>query len=111
MKVSKQVVGNVLVLRPDGRVDNQGASVLQEALAAGLAGPGQAVLLDMGDIDHIGSAGLAALLMAVKEAKRLKKQFAVADLTPVVKDIFVVTRFALLVQVFQTTSFALNKMS
>jgi hypothetical protein len=57
--------------------------------------------------EYISSAGLRALMMGSKQAKAVNGRLAVAALGPVVKEIFEISRFSLVVQVFDTSTEAL----
>ena len=68
---------------------------------------GASVLVDFSAVEYISSAGLRALMMGSKQSKATNGRLAVAALAPVVKEIFEISRFSLVVQVFDTTADAL----
>jgi anti-sigma B factor antagonist/stage II sporulation protein AA (anti-sigma F factor antagonist) len=69
---------------------------------------GARVLINLSGVDYISSAGLRALMMASKQSKASEGRLAVAALSPVVQEIFTISRFALVVQVFNTPDEAIE---
>lgn len=107
MEIGERRDGNISVLRPVGRIDNETSADFQTKLLAVITPDGAAVLVDFSAVDYISSAGLRALMMASKQSKAAKGKLAVAALTPVVKEIFDISRFSFVVQVFDTVADAL----
>jgi anti-anti-sigma factor len=105
VEISEQRNGDVIVLGPVGRIDNDTSPGFQAKLV-GL--DGARVLVDLTGVDYISSAGLRALMMASKQSKASAGRLAVASLGPVVKEIFEISRFSLVVQVFDTPVEALE---
>ena len=106
MEIGERRDGNILVLRPVGRIDNDTSPDFQSRLLSGLSA-GTTVLVDFAAVEYISSAGLRALMMGSKQAKASKGRLAVAALGPVVKEIFEISRFSMVVEVFGTTADAL----
>jgi len=102
VEISEARQDDVVVLRPVGRINNDTSSAFQSRLLACL-GAGS-VLVDLSGVEYISSAGLRALMMGSKESQKTGGRLAVAGLTPVVKEIFEISRFFHVVQVFETPS-------
>lgn len=96
-----------MVLRPVGRINNDTSAAFQTRLSASVAAAGTAVLVDFSGVEYISSAGLRALMVASKQSKAAQGRLAVTSLTPVVKEIFDISRFSYVVQVFETPAEAL----
>lgn len=107
MEVGERREGDILILLPVGRIDNDTSPAFQARLLAALASPGAAVLIDFSGVEYISSAGLRALMMGSRQAKAVKGRLGVAALGPVVKEIFEISRFSLVVQVYETAAEAL----
>ena len=101
MEISERHEGKIAVLAPIGRLDNETSAEFQNKLLFALAAGG-VILVDFSGVEYISSAGLRALMMAAKKAKAGSGKIAVAALTPMVKEIFAISRFALIVQVFDS---------
>ncbi len=109
MQITTQTLGSVRVLAISGRVDQAHAKPLEEALAPHLAQctvGGQPLALDFAGVDYISSVGLRVLLLAAKQAKAQSGRIAVAALSPMVAEVFRVSRFDLVISVHTTVEAA-----
>jgi anti-anti-sigma factor len=68
-------------------------------------------VLDLSKVDYISSAGLRVLMLARKQAKAQGGTLVVAGLTPVVKEIFEISRFTVVFEVFASVRDALARIS
>jgi anti-anti-sigma factor len=68
-------------------------------------------VLDLSGVDYISSAGLRVLMLARKQAKVQGGTLVVAGLTPVVKEIFEISRFTVVFEVFGSVRDALVRIS
>lgn len=99
-----------LVLRPAGRIDHATADAFQAALQPHLeqARAGAApVVLDMQGVDYISSVGLRVLMMAARQAHDQQGRLVVAGLTPLVKEVFEISRFNLVFDLYDDLPAAL----
>jgi len=108
VEIGERKQGNVVVLCPVGRIDNDTSPGFQSKLLAAATPSGCAVLVDLSRVEYVSSAGLRALMMGAKQAKVSKGRLAVAELKPVVKEIFAISRFSYVVEVFGTSAEALQ---
>ncbi len=107
MEITERRQGDVAVLCPAGRIDNDTSAAFQDKLLATVGAAGASVVLDLAKVEYISSAGLRALMMASKQAKATKGRIAVAALGPVVKEIFAISRFSYVVPVFDSPADAI----
>jgi len=110
--VSKRFADTVVVL-PRGRIDHATAEQFKAALALHLA-PGAArdpLVIDLTGVEYISSVGLRVLMLASKQAKAQGCALAVCGLQPVVREIFEISRFNLVLQVFPSLREALAALS
>jgi anti-anti-sigma factor len=101
---------DVLVARPAGHIDQARADDFLAALRAALAlckSESTALLVDFSAVDYISSVGLRALMLTAREAKAAGIGLALAALTPLVQEIFQISRFDLVVTVHPTLESAL----
>lgn len=114
MEFSSKRFADVFVAAPVGRVDHSNAESLHCALAPLLAqidGASYALVLDFGRIEYISSVGLRVLMMAAKQARAHQARIAVAALQPVVAEIFSISRFNHVLDVFPSVRDALAQVS
>jgi anti-sigma B factor antagonist len=107
MEISEQRQGDVVVLLPVGHLNNDTSPAFQQRLLGAVGSAGVAVVVDLSGVDYVSSAGLRALMRASKQSKTTDGRIAVAGLTTVVKEIFAISRFSLVVQVFETPAEAI----
>jgi len=105
---------DTVVLFPVGRIDHATADPLRDAIAPHV-GPSAAgrdrVVIDLSGVEYISSVGLRVLMVASKEAKTHGRTLAVCGLQPVVREIFEISRFNLVLKVFATLREALSAVS
>jgi anti-sigma B factor antagonist len=108
------VYGNALVLGVSGRLDQGTCENFRNALAPHLANSlaaGQGIVLDLSKLDYVSSAGLRCFMLAAKEAKAKSGKILVADLQPMVAEIFQISRFDLVLPVYAHVADALAAVS
>lgn len=102
---------DVAVLHVAGRLDLGLADAFRTALTphlgACVAG-GDGIVLDLAGVDYISSAGLRVLMLAARQAKAQGGAVAVAALQPVVREIFEIAKFTLVLPCFGTVAEALR---
>lgn len=114
MDVSCSRFADVVVAAPAGRVDHTNAESLSSALAPLLSpidGRARALVLDFERVDYISSVGLRVLMVAAKEARACRSRIAVAALQPVVGEIFAISRFDHVLDVFASVREAIALIS
>ena len=114
MELAAKRFADTVALYPTGRIDHATADSFKTALAPHLAavatGCDRAVI-DLAGVEYISSVGLRVLMLASKQVKAQGGALAVADLQPVVREIFEISRFNLVLEVFPTLREALAKLS
>ena len=103
VEIGEQREDEILVLRPVGRLNNDSSPDFQARLLAWVDS-NDAVVIDFASVEYISSAGLRALMMASRRAKARGGRLAVAELAPLVKEVFTISRFDQVVQVFDSTA-------
>ena len=105
---------DTVVLAPAGRIDHGSAEAFKDALRPHLercATARDQLVLDLSGVDYISSAGLRVLMLARKQAKAQGGTLVVAGLGPVVKEIFEISRFTAVFDIFPTVREALVRIS
>ena len=90
-------------------MDQAHAKLLESELAPHLAlctPGGESIVLDFSGVDYISSVGLRVLLLAAKQTKTQDGRIAIAALTPMVAEVFKVSRFDLVLNVHDTVDAA-----
>jgi anti-sigma B factor antagonist len=88
MDLSQQDVGGVTVVQVKGRIDSTTAPALGDRLRANLAAPEVRVVLDLGALDYISSAGFRVLLLAAKRADEAGSRLVLCGISGKVSQLF-----------------------
>ena len=110
MELVEQMHGAVKVATVSGRIDQTTAAQFQNLLAPLLvtAKAGAApLLLDFSGVDYISSVGLRVLMLAARQVKTQQGQIAIAALSPMVAEVFQISRFHLVLPVHPDVATAL----
>lgn len=93
MNCSERKAGGSIVLAPIGRLELTNADACKEILLRAVGEAERAVILDLGQLEYISSAGLRSLMIAIKTAKAKSVGVGIAAMQPVVREIFKISRF------------------
>jgi anti-anti-sigma factor len=114
MDLAPRRFADAVVLRPAGRINHVSSdefkSALEPFLASCAAGQDQ-IVLDLSALEYISSAGLRVLMLAKKQAKAQGGTLVVAGLASVVKEIFEISKFTVVFEVFPGVREALARIS
>lgn len=102
MEIDGAPLGNYVVLRPVGRIDNATSGEFQTGLLQATTTGAADVIIDFAAVDYVSSGRLRALIMAVKQ-KPANRRIAVAGLHVVVQEIFRIARLRQVIPIFGTT--------
>ena len=98
------------VVAPSGRIDHASADAFAAALQPHVerckAGE-PPLVIDMSGIDYISSVGLRVLMVAAKQAEAQAGRIAIAGLTPMVREVFEISRFDMVFSIFDDVEQAL----
>lgn len=114
MNVSSRRFGSAVVLRVEGRLDQDTCGGFTTELMTSVDGAtrvGGAIVLDLSALEYVSSAGLRCFMLASREAKAHRGRIFVAALQPMVSEIFAISHFNLVFQVFPTVREALAAVS
>ena len=114
MQTAHRSFGDVVVLTATGRIDYLVAADFERALLpllAPFAGSQRSLILDLADVEYISSVGLRVLMIATKTLRGGGARLGVASLQPAVREIFAVSRFDRVVEIFPSVEAALAAFS
>jgi len=105
---------DVLVVAVKGRIDYMNAEEFKSALLPLLENCAQGrdqVVLDLSRLEYVSSAGLRVLMIAAKDVRARKGRLVAVSLQPVVREIFEISRFTLVFDIFESVQDALRALS
>jgi anti-sigma B factor antagonist/stage II sporulation protein AA (anti-sigma F factor antagonist) len=111
---SSRQIADVVVATPVGRIDHAAAPVLEQALLPLLipsTGSSVGLIVDLAEVEYISSVGLRVLMVAAKQARASGVRIAVAALQPIVAEIFAISRFDAVLDVYPSVRSALEGIS
>jgi len=104
--------GSIPVAAPAGRLDQSSATAFEQALLPLLDDSSAAgLIVDLGQVEYISSVGLRVLMIAAKQMRARKARIAAAALQPIVAEIFAISRFDSVFEVFPSVRDALCAVS
>lgn len=91
MTINKELNGKTLTLRIVGRLETSTAPELEETIDASLSGV-EELILDMGELEYVSSAGLRVILKAQK-AMNTQGSMKVTHVNETIMEVFDITGF------------------
>ena len=101
--------GSIAILYPAGHLcQPESVSDLEATLNRLLADGCQQVIINMADVLHMNSTGLGAIMTAhIRYSKQPNHRLALCALTPHLENIFVITKLALVIDLYPSEESAL----
>ena len=106
--------GDIVVVCPSGRIDHSNAAAFQQALQPYIddCEAHQGVLvLDLSGLEYMSSVGLRVLVVAAKQIEGTQATVVVCALQPVMQEIFSISRFDLIFDVYETREAAVGALA
>ncbi len=98
METRTDRTGGVLVVRTGGRLDGVNAREFEDALQGVIDDSDRAVILDLGRLTYISSAGLRVILLVAKTLQRQDGNLTVCSLSGPVREVFETSGFDKMIQ-------------
>ena len=114
MNVADKRYANAIVLQVSGRLDQETCEGFRLQLTEYVeraVREKSGLVLDFKGLEYVSSAGLRCLLVASRQMKAAKGRILVADMQPMVAEIFAISHFDLLFEVVPTVREALAAVS
>jgi|SRR5687767_4974886 anti-sigma B factor antagonist len=114
MNVTSRRYANAVVVHAAGRLDQDTCEAFRGDLLKHVdeaAHNGGAIVLDLSALEYVSSAGLRCFMLASRQAKAQHGRIFVAALQPMVSEIFQISHFNLVFQVFPTVREAVGAVS
>ena len=108
MDVEEQLDAGVLVVSPIGRLDSLTSPVLGARLDRLVENGTSRMVLDLGRVDFVSSAGLRVILAALKKARAAKGRFALCSVQPSVQEVLEISGFTVLLSIHPGRAAALE---
>jgi anti-sigma B factor antagonist len=104
MVINVEQQDSVAIIRPVGYVDAVTAGALADALNGQLRAGNARLVVDLGQLDYMSSAGLRVLLASLKEARRQAGDLRLANAKAEVSQVLEMSGFSKILQVYGTVA-------
>ena len=114
MECRAQQLANVILVQVTGRIDHTTAKAFEDTLLPlldGYSGEEAKALLDLNGVVYMSSAGLRVLILAAKQCQKQNGQIVIAELQPLLQEVFRIGRLETVFKVFKTVREALEVIS
>ena len=101
---------NTLVVKVEGRVDGANAREFQDELEAAVEETDRVVVLDLGQLSYISSAGLRVILLTVRTLRQQDTKFAVCSLADPIREIFEISGFDKIIPIHASRAEAVSEL-
>jgi anti-anti-sigma factor len=108
MQISVKTTNEVKVLAFEGRLDTQTSPDAQQQLTRLIEEGATKILVNLEKVDYISSAGLRVLLVVAKQLKATDGELRICSLNEVVKEVFDISGFDLILPISASESEALE---
>jgi anti-anti-sigma factor len=88
MGINVEKLKRVVLITVDGRIDSTNASELDDALKETLNEGSNNLIVNLGDVEYMSSAGLRALVSALRESKKKRGDLVISAPSARVSEIF-----------------------
>ncbi len=103
MNITQQQQQNgIITLNIAGRLDAVTALDAEKEFEKILQEGSEQLLVDLGELDYISSAGLRVLLVVAKKIQQNGGKVVLAELTPNVKEVFEISGFSSIFKIFDS---------
>ncbi len=106
----KGIERDAKIIAVRGRIDGTSADDLQKQLLEWIGQGHIKMIVDMGELDYISSAGLRSILVASKDVKSKNGKLMLCALKSSVKEVFDISGFNLIIPIYESVEAALEKM-
>jgi anti-sigma B factor antagonist len=110
MDVVQKKQGKALILSVSGRLDAVTSPIFEDRLVRLIEGEEGNIILDLGQLDYLSSAGLRAILSVAKKIPR-SEQMIVCNLSGMIREVFSISGFDGIFPIADSIEEALGKAS
>ena len=114
MECKVQTLADVVLIEVEGRIDHSTAPAFGSVLLPQVEGgdsENKKLVLDLGKVTYMSSAGLRVLMIAAKGCRKQASRIVLAALQPTIQEVFKIGRFDRVLETFPTVRQALMKLS
>lgn len=107
MNIDTEQNGGLTVLKMSGKLDTVSSPDVQQIVVEAIDTADEGVVIEMSNVSFVSSAGLRVMLIGAKASKAKGKAFRLAGLNDGVGDVFRMTGFDRLIDIYDDTDAAI----
>ncbi|NDV28397.1 STAS domain-containing protein [Desulfovibrio sp. JC010] len=111
MEINSKKVGNVLIMSIKGRLDALTSTELEGKMCKLIEDGETKIVFDLGELEYISSAGLRAILFCAKKLKSTDGTIAFANITGMISEVFEISGFGTMFNIYNSALTAAEKIS
>jgi stage II sporulation protein AA (anti-sigma F factor antagonist) len=111
MNITFEKIGQVLLVAPEGKISSVNAAQAEADIMARVTAGERDLLLDMGKLDYISSAGLRVVLLVAKKLKQSGGVLVLYAMQSQIREVFDISGFLNILTVTETREQALTHFS
>ncbi|WP_031484742.1 STAS domain-containing protein [Maridesulfovibrio frigidus] len=111
MELNQKKVENATIVRMEGRLDALTSPNFEDAICKLIKDGEIRLVFDLGDLEYISSAGLRAILSTAKRLKAEDGAIAFANITGMISEVFEISGFGSMFNIYSSALTAANKIS
>ena len=111
MDIQTEREENTLIAKAAGRIDGVNARDFEEAMKAAISEDDNAVIMDLGELSYISSAGLRVILLIAKGLRKRNAEFMLCSLSDPIREVFEISGFDKVIPVHASRADALATLS
>ncbi len=108
MEITRKKSEPAEIIMVKGRIDAQSSCILDENLMEAIESGSDKIIINMNEVDYISSSGLRVMLLALKKVRLSEGDIKLSGLKPFVMDVFVVSGFKNIFNIYNTDNEALS---
>ena len=100
MKIGEEKRSDLRIFTVSGKLDAENSAALERRLNDSIRLEEENIIVNLGQLDYISSAGLRVLLSAAKALSQKSRKIKIANLQEQVQEVFSLTGFSQIFEVF-----------
>ena len=104
MDIAEVKTATSLTLALTGRIDGSSSSAFEARLLQLIDAGERRLVIDLAQVDYISSIGLRVLMLAARRMKPLGGKVVVCELQPMIKEVFEIAGFAMVIPIVDSRS-------
>ena len=108
LRIETEQVGEAVILRLSGHIDELGADALSTALDGILEGGGFRIIVDLSDVLFMSSTGLGQIMRTYRTVKMHNGYVKIVSPQPLISDLFTITKLNKLLDIYPSVEDALQ---